>query len=281
MTHSARATHTGAPLISQGLTQEALRYQTSILQLVRTFGSGNLSQESVHLVRTQCRRLQALLELAGDQDRAAAVARAIRRLSRIRALHVFRSYLKKLGAPRRDLRAVESWIEEQEDKLRRNTVYRKIERAIWKHGLPSGPDLDGSLTSRLAVLRQTHGERLEEIITEAGSNPRRKRLHALRLMIKDIRYQTECLPSQGSSKQTLVSRLKAVQDVLGRYEELAAFRHWAEDLDLTVRDRIIKDWRRARKRARAIPAELDWLVDALVSGHVWAGSEKHVPLVAV
>jgi CHAD domain-containing protein len=104
--------------------------------------------------------------------------------------------------------------------------------------------------------------------------PRRKRLHALRLALKTIRYQTEWLPGQAATKQDGLKRIKQVQALLGRYEEMADFRRWGKRLNLTVQARIERDWKRARRRARRVPEELAWLLDALAAGRLWSGGDR-------
>ena len=83
-----------------------------------------------------------------------------------------------------------------------------------------------------------HEKNLARLISAASDKPRRKRLHALRLALKTIRYQMEWLPGRPRPNQALVKRIKQVQAVLGRYEELADFRRWRKYLDLTVRARF-------------------------------------------
>ncbi len=68
----------------------------------------------------------------------------------------------------------------------------------------------------------------------------------------------------------MLSPLKRVQAILGRYEELADFRRWGKKLSRPVQQRITKDWKRTRKRARHVPGMMSWLVDALASGQVWS-----------
>ena len=55
---------------------------------------------------------------------------------------------------------------------------------------------------------------------------------------------------------------------------MADFRRWGKALDLKVQSRIQQDWKRSRTRARAVPMELTWIVDALASGDVWIGMDQ-------
>lgn len=266
--------HTAPSRSSQGLARTAARYQATVLRLVRQLMAGHGHPDTVHAIRTHCRRLQALLELCGDGKRATVMAQSVRRLSKLRALQVFRQYLIKIDAPQSDLDAVDAWIIQREQKLSRTQAYYKIEQAVWKQALPTIAPPNRSLSGRLEILCHEHERRLERLIKAAADEPRRKRLHALRLALKTIRYQTEWLPGRPEPKQALLKRIKQVQALLGRYEELADFRRWGKDLDVTVQARIQKDWKRARRRARAVPENLAWLVDALASGHLWIGVDE-------
>ncbi len=274
MAHPPPIIHTESRRASQDLSRIAAEYQAAVLRLVHRLIAGHCQPNTVHAIRTHCRRLQALLELCGDDERAIVMAQSVRRLSKLRALQVFQQYLRKIKAPRADVDALDAWIGKGEQKLRRTQTYRKIEQAVWKHALPTSTHLNRSLKDRLEVLRHVHGKNLECLIAAASEKLRRKRLHALRLALKTIRYQTEWLPGRPGPKQALVKRIKQVQALLGRYEEMADFRRWGKELDLTVRTRIQKDWKRARKRARAVPGDLAWLVDALASGHIWIGMDR-------
>jgi len=278
MSHSSHTIHTGSRRASQDLTETAAHHQATVLRLLRRLTEGPCLPDTVHAVRTHCRRLQALLELCGDDERALLMAENVRRLSKLRALQVFRQYLIKIEAPQVDVDAVDAWIAKKEHKLRHGQAYQQIEQAVWKHALPAISHLNHSLKNKLEVLRHRHEKNLACLIEAAVDKPRRKRLHALRLVLKTIRYQTEWLPGRRGPKQTLVKRVKQVQSVLGRYEEMADFRQWGKTLDSTVQKRIQKDWKRARKRARAVPTALTWLMDAIASGQVWMGIDGSATL---
>lgn len=268
MKRSRRPIHTAPSSPSQGLVDAAAAYQGTVLGLIHQLMAGDGVADTVHAVRTHCRKIQALLELSGDARRAAAIARAVRRLSKLRALQVFRRYLMKVDAAESDLAVVEAWIVKREQKLNHIQAYGKLEQVVWKQALPTISSQGHSLTGRLDVLREEQERRLSRLIKAAVDNPRRKCLHALRLAIKTIRYQIEWLPGLTGPKQTLLKKIKRVQSLLGRYEDLADFKRWGETLTPTVQARIRKDWKWARKRARAVPGDLSWLVDALASGHL-------------
>ncbi|CBK42123.1 conserved protein of unknown function, contains CHAD domain [Nitrospira defluvii] len=270
--------HTAPPGLGQDIVRTAAAYQSTVLGLIRHAIAGEGSAETVHSIRTHCRRLQAVLELCDNRDRATVMAQAVSRLSRLRASHVFRQYLMKIEAPDSDIAAVEVWIAGREHKLTRAQAYHKIEQVVWKQALPLITPASLSLKRRLEVLRHEHERVLSQLIKKALEKPRRKRLHALRLMLKTIRYQTEWLPGRASIKQDVLKRIKPVQALLGRYEELADFRRWGKKLNLTVQARIERDWKRARRRARRVPGELAWLPDVLASGQLWMGVDRNETL---
>ncbi|MCS6264032.1 MAG: CHAD domain-containing protein [Nitrospira sp.] len=273
--------HTAPASLGQEVVQAAATYQATVLRLIRHAMAGDGTADTIHSIRTHCRRLQALLELCDNRNRAAVMAQTVSRLSRLRALQVFRQYLMKIEAPESDITAVEAWIVGREHKLTRAQAYRKIEQAVWKQALPliTSPGL--SLKHRLEVLRHEHERVLSRLIEKASEKPRRKRLHALRLALKTVRYQTEWLPGQGATKQDGLKRIKQVQALLGRYEERADFRRWGKKLNLTVQTRIERDWKRARRRARRVPEELAWLLDALAAGRLWSEGDRKGALLSL
>jgi CHAD domain-containing protein len=256
------------------LVDTAASSQATFLRLLRQVMAGDKHAETIHAIRTHCRRLQALLELYGDARRAAAMADCVGCLSKLRALQVFRQYLIRCDAKQGDLAAVDDRLMKKSRKLTRTETYRTIEQVVWKQALPRITSPGQSLRDRLDELRQEHECLLKQLVKAASDKPRRKRLHALRLALKTIRYQTEWLPGQGAAKQGLLSQLKRAQTILGKYEELADFHRWGRKLSQPVRTRIKKDWKRARKRARRLPREMSWLLDALASGHVWAVADQ-------
>jgi hypothetical protein len=96
-----------------------------------------------------------------------SMAHTVSRMSRLRALQVFRQYLMKIEAPESDIAAVEAWIVEREHKLTRAQTYRKIEQAVWKQALPMITSPGLSLKHRLEVLRHEHERVLSRLIEKA------------------------------------------------------------------------------------------------------------------
>src|SRR2546427_594266 len=149
----------------------AARYQTVALHALAKLSAGDVRPKTVHRLRTHLRRLQAYLELVGEDRNAEIMANCASRLSSFRTLQVFERYLTRLRAAPSDIRKVKDCIRKK--------------------------------------------------------------------------------------------RLKLDQSVLGDYEERAQFRKLARALHLKSYARILKDWRRAKTRARTLPAKLTGLIDAL------------------
>lgn len=279
MTGTRRGSHTLSQPPSQGVLDSAASNKDTVLRLLAEVTVGRERVDSIHAIRTHCRRLQALLELCGEAKRAREVADGVSRLSRLRALQVFRQYLVRCDATQKDLTLVDDRVAKQSRKLTRTEAYQKIERVVSKLALQriASPLDVGS--RRLHARRHAHERQFKELIIAASDKPRRKRLHALRLALKTVRYQMEWLPGRTAATRDLLSRLKRVQTILGTYEELADFRRWGKPLSRPVQQRITKDWKRARKRARHVPDTLQWLLDALASGQVW--SVEGLPITSV
>lgn len=234
----------------------AARYRTLALHALASLSAGNRRPKTLHRLRTNLRRLQAYLELTGADDHAATVARGVSRFSRLRTLQVFDRYLDCCDAPGRDRRLVARQIRVLRSKLKQKRAYRKVELMLERHPLLPMPAPSDWLGRHLVALRNRHVSRLHALIAQAETEPRRKTLHRLRLTIKSIRYQEEWALDKPSARPDLVAWLKQAQTVLGEYEELAQFRKLAAKLGLRSKAIIEQDWRRARTRARAVPASL-------------------------
>jgi CHAD domain-containing protein len=233
-----------------------VRYRAVVLQALARLSTGDTDPVTLHRARTHLRRLQAYLELVGENRNADTIARCVMRLSKLRTLQVFERYLAKLGAPRSDRKAVKRRLRAARKKLERARAYAVIERTVRRHVLPPTPANPEWLTERMRAARHAHADALQQLVAEIDAKPRRKMLHRLRLLIKSIRYQEEWALERAFAMPALVRRLKQVQAVLGDYEDLVQFRKLACSLDLRSSAAIKKNWRRARKRARALPVNL-------------------------
>lgn len=246
----------------------ASRYRTVALHALASLSAGDRRAKTLHRLRTHLRRLQAYLELVGEEENAKTIARCVSRFSRLRTLHVFDQYLDRCDAPGRDRRLVKQRIRVLESTLKKKQAYGKVERVVEHHALPPTPAPSDWLGRHLIALRTRQAGRLRELIARADADPRRKTLHRLRLMIKSVRYQEEWALGEPYARPDLVAWLKQAQTVLGEYEERAQFRKLAAKLGLKSRPAIDKDWRRARARARALPARLAELVAGMTRGHL-------------
>ena len=180
----------------------------------------------VHALRTHCRRLQALLEIYGLMRNARLIARGVRRLSKLRALQVFRQYLVTIDAPEMILRRWTRGLRSRGSGL--GTLWPMTRSDAGRNQACTTVDgvSDLFLLNRLELVRCDHQRRLERLIKTTREAPNRKRLHAPRLRIKTIRYQREWLESQTVQPQPFLKKLIRLQALLGRYEELADFRRW-------------------------------------------------------
>lgn len=246
----------------------AHRYQAVAMHALTKLTVGDARPKTLHLLRTHLRRLQAYLELVGEDQNAEVMARCVSKLSQLRTLQVFERYLSHLGSPRSDQRKIEVLIQSARVKLERAQRYRKIERLVRRHALPPTPAQHDWMAHRMADLRLANVKGLRRMLAEAARRPRRKTLHALRLKVKSIRYQEEWVLGRPFARPDLVSQLKQAQTILGDYEERAQFKKLAAKLNLKSFERIEKDWRRARNRARVVPSTLGSVAEQMAGRHL-------------
>ena len=251
--------------LPQTLDQTAARYQTIVLQALASLSQGDTRSKTLHRLRIYLRRLQAYLQLIGADLNAEMIGECVSRLSRLRTWQVFERYVKRLHASGSDLRKVRDRVEKTRVKLGGKDAYGQIKGLVLTYTSPSALTASTSVSHRLAALRMMNAESLAQLIEKACVRPRRKRLHALRLKIKTIRYQEEWALRENDPRPGLVEQLKDAQDVLGDYEDLAELRKLARLLGLECRQKITRDWRRVRKPARALPAQLSRLSHTLAS----------------
>ena len=111
--------------------------------------------------------------------------------------------------------------------------------------------------ARAEGLRRIEGQVLSENRTMLdrglqglSSKPTRKELHRLRLLIKSLRYQQEIAVEMRRGNPRSVKALKRLQTVLGKYTDRAQFVPLAKELNLSCQNKIKKDRRLSRKKAR-------------------------------
>jgi hypothetical protein len=226
------------------------------LSALSALAGGDDRPKTLHCTRIELRRLQALLDLLGESDRAVRIADCVSTLSRLRAMQVFDKYLRAVHASRRDRRRIAKRITKLFRKHHRKQVYRTIGTQVRRQTTRLHRQSDQWIVGRFRLLRHEQADALTEQLEAAIANPRRRILHALRLLIKAIRYQEELALLYPFGNPDVVKRLKAAQAVLGEYEERAEFRKLGRALNLSCKKRLTKDWRRARKQARLVPAVL-------------------------
>src|SRR5213593_4443055 len=115
----------------------AIRCRSVVLRALDSLLAGHSRQKTLHRLRTHLRRLQAYLELVGEDRNAQIMAKCVSRLSSLRTLQVFQRYLTQLGAPNSDVRKVKDCIRRRRAKLDRKRVYCKIDRRVRRHALLS------------------------------------------------------------------------------------------------------------------------------------------------
>ncbi len=263
--------------LPQSQDQTAARYQTLILQALAGLSQGDTRSRTLHRLRIYLRRLQAYLQIIGADLNAEMIDKCVSCLSRLRTWQVLDRYVKRLNASRSDLRKVRDRVETTRLKLGEKDAYGQIKTLLLTYTSPSALAGSTPANHRLAALRTGNAEDLAQLIERASVKPRRKRLHALRLKIKTIRYQEEWVLREADARPRLVEQLKHAQDVLGDYEDMAEFRKLARRLRLDCQKKIARDWRRARQRARALPPQLRLVNDALAGRHLrLVRSKPHV-----
>lgn len=240
--------------------KRARRYRSVVLRALERLSGGDEDPETLHRARTHLRRLQAYLELVGDAQRAAIMAGHISDLSRLRALQVLEHYLTKQGCKQSDLRAVRRAIAARHGAHLRLENYAAIARAVRDNALPSVPVSPETLADRMRILREKNRKVLLGLAGGGKREPRRKRLHRLRLAVKSARYQEEWALEEPCGLPELVGWLKKAQKTLGGHEDLSQHRRLAKKLKLKVKPVSAKQWKRSRERARRTSG---WLHDRL------------------
>lgn len=253
--------------MSESILAEArpVRYRAVALKALARLSGGDTRPATLHRARTHLRRLQAYLELVGEDRHAASIARCVTRMSKLRTLQVLAHYLKMQDAPRSDRKAVRRRLRATREKLARVRAYATIERIVRRQALPAIPADPVRLAELMQAARDTHADALRRLTAEAGSKAGRKSLHRIRLLIKSIRYQEEWALGRPFAKPSLIRRLKHTQKVLGDYEDLVHSRKMARSMNLRSLPAITKAWQRARTRARALPTTL-WARAGLIAG---------------
>ena len=236
-----------------------VRRQALLRALTTLSGLQRIHPEFLHRLRIDLRRLEAWLALQERNRLAEKLNLSLAPLSPLRTLHVLEAWLVRHKAPSTDIRKVRTASSRLTRQLARNQVAESIKREVEKVGRLQ---LDPSPSRRRKIWEQ-HEDYLARLLRTLRQKPKRKQLHDLRLRLKRIRYQLEQLPPHDLLERRFLTHLRQAQNTLGIYEERVAFKKLAKELDLSIRTALVKRWKRARKRARALPEEMDWLLSCL------------------
>lgn len=233
--------------------QSVLRALNALLGLPR------VHPEFLHELRIDLRRLEAWLELVGKGRAADTLRSCLSSLSPLRTMQVLETWLVRHKASPADTRKVRNAISSLTQQLEEDQSVEAIRAEVEKIGrLDQTPG-----SARQRTVWQQHRTTLAPLLAELRHKPKRKQLHDLRLRLKRIRYQLEQLRPRSSWERKFLAKLKKTQETLGAYEERAAFRKLAAQLELSSIATITKRWKRSRKRARRLPREMDWLLLSL------------------
>jgi len=210
----------------------------------------HLRPDTVHKLRTHLRRLQAHAELLEHHKIAARFARCVSCFSRLRSLHVFKSYLKRTGASVKNRQRVQRAVRKEEKKIRASDRLQKVRVLLLETPISSLERPNIFLKNRLERLRHENRTMLHQALQDLSRRPKWKELHRLRLLIKSLRYQQEIAVELKWGNPRTVHSLKCIQRVLGDFCDREQFVRLAKELDLSGRKKIKKDRRRYLKRAR-------------------------------
>jgi len=213
--------------------------------------------ETVHRLRTHLRRLQAYAELLQRPTAAKRLAESVSRLSRLRALYVFQSYLRRRGALTEDLRRVNWSVREEEKVVTSTGCPEAIRNALTGPSIGRMRRPESFLGVRLDSLTREHADRLNAALLGLSPEATRKELHRLRLLVKSLRYQEEIALETSWGNTQKVAALKRLQRTLGDYCDRDQFRRLAKKMGLACRGEIKKEYRRYRERARAAVRKLE------------------------
>jgi len=225
--------------------------------------------ESVHQMRVAIRRMRSLFNLIGPHYRRKTVAeyeRGLREIARalgaIRDLDVLILDMQVFGAelPPESQDALDSVVATLEERrsasrIRLNKHFdskryarfvRRFRRLTKRAGRGARKvkqeETPHQLRHVLPLLLHAGLARVKayDAVLPAADDAT---LHALRVEYKQLRYALEFFqPILGSSSATFLAQVKAMQEILGRINDIAVFIEYVNDLDgLTDEQRAIRD----------------------------------------
>jgi CHAD domain-containing protein len=212
--------------------------------------------ETVHKLRTHLRRLQSYAEFLERENAAERLGRAVSWFSRLRALYELQRYLRCMHASPRDMRRVQKSLGQEQKRVRKAHYPDKVTQLLATITVDSLMRPGPFIMKRLEQSQLENRTKLYEALQRLPSKPKRKELHALRLLIKSLRYQQEILADVGWGNPETVRALKRLQGVLGKYSDFAQFIRLAKELNLRCRKAIKRDCWQSRARARRAASKL-------------------------
>jgi len=236
--------------------RRAARYYAHAVVFAHALKKPPFHPETVHLLRTHLRRLQAYAEFLERPKAAASFAKSVTWLSRLRTLDVFRQFLRRRRADPEDVRRV-TWALREEGMKVAHAGHLDAIRAVLEATTIVGMCRSATyLSARLESLGREHAGRLNAALRGLSAEAKRKELHRLRLLVKSLRYQEEiALDTPWGNPQSMAA-FKRLQRILGDYCDRNQFRRLARKMKLACCGEMQKEYRRYRKLARAAVRKL-------------------------
>lgn len=229
-----------------------LRQQATRLEAAIAVSAASPTRNAVHDLRSETRRIEALLELLrmmrGLPPYRTAAEKLRRRLEKLRRVagevrdcDVQRKLLKKPAQLDAQNEAPDE-LRDDKDKLRkilrrrRHRAERKLQHSLGRQGTKLARDLEAVLDAVKAhedmdVQAEDLLKPIERRLTRISGfrQADEKRLHNLRKAAKQARYQCEALP--GAHAAALAQQLEQLQDAGGTWHDLLILaEHAAEEL---------------------------------------------------
>jgi CHAD domain-containing protein len=221
------------------MTLTETRFKSLASELLSSIAKtkGNASVKDVHRLRTSTRRMESFIDylhpqMTRKQVNALQDLSALRkRAGKVRDLDVQMDLLKEgisNASATMDRRRLTQSLQEKRDRQLKRLVAaaRKIERSrLFIHlqrieaKAVAEPDSFGNESTPLREAETQLTELGAGFVSHAKMKPRR--LHAVRIRMKLIRYQAELAAESDEQKQFL-ERMKAVQDILGEWRDWEA-----------------------------------------------------------
>jgi len=206
--------------------------------------------ETVHKLRTHLRRLQSYAEYLDRPKAAGRLGEAVSWFSRLRTLDEFQRYLRRLEVGAKDSRRVEKALRSEQEDVRKANRAAAVTLLLTNTPVASLMRPGEYIADRFQRLQPENRTVLDRGLQGLSSKPTRKELHRLRLLIKSLRYQQEIAVEMRWGNPRSAQALKRLQTVLGKYTDRAQFASLAKELNLSCQNKIKKDRRLSRRKAR-------------------------------